>query len=619
MTVASSPDRSAEWAGLRAAVGEGRSVAAAYYPPNEQLEVFFLDGNGALNVLWKAQGEPWHSAVALTAPGFAPPGAPLAAAYYPLNEQLEVFTVGGDGAVKGIWKAQNSPWRPPFTLTGGGFAPPGAHLAAAFYPPNNQLELFVVDRDGTVNVIWKAQNGAWNPPVGLQAGFGAPGAPLAVAYQPLNEQLEVFAVGDDGSVRGIWKEHNGAWKPPLFPAPAGFAPSAAHITGAFYPPNNQVELFVVDRDGTVNVIWKAQNGAWNPPVGLQAGFGEPGGPLTVAYQPLNEQLEVFAVGDDGSVRGIWKEHNGAWKPPFFPAPAGFAASGSSLAAAFYPGQAELALVTTDGAGDVKLMWKLQNRAWAACPTALQGGTNAVVCDQGPLTEIPEHLRPGTHTLVLQVGRSLQAFDSRALSDSCTLAPGPGPAQDFWVGWGQLELTNSDPCHASVVETAVLFDTGPLDEVPVKDINRAVLTYDEAEGQGCYVTEAFGVRQIPCWRSGTGFSQQKPAGCVGALRMPTVDWINDAPPGLIPYITPPGVRRLTPREWDVSEDYRDQYTRRAPLGGSALPPFGFLLAGGPSLDDLSGEDSTSCYSWISNIRLHLTYTVPPDGGSPPVVR
>jgi hypothetical protein len=364
-------------------LGAGGSLAVAYYPPNEQLEEFYVDSTGAINVTWKAQGGRWRPAVALTAQGFAPPGAPLAAVYQPLNEQLEVFVVGVDGAVRGIYKAHNGAWQAPFTLTDAGLAPPGAHLAAAFYPLNNQLEVFVVDRIGRVDVIWKAQNGAWKPAAGLQEGFAPPGAPLAVVYQPLNEQLEVFAVGDDGSVRGIWKAQNSTWKAPFWPAPAGFAPAGANIAGVFYPSNNQLELFVIDRSGTLNVIWKAQNGAWKAPVGLQTDFAAPGAPLAVAYQPLNEQLEVFAVSANGSLHGLSKARNSQWGGQFSLGTGGFAFAKAPITATFYPAQNELAVITTDSVTSSKLAWKLNNGAWGICAASIELGTGTTICDRGP--------------------------------------------------------------------------------------------------------------------------------------------------------------------------------------------------------------------------------------------
>ena len=66
---------------------------------------------------------------------------------------------------------------------------------------------------------------------------------------------------------------------------------------------------------------------------------------------------------------------------------------------------------------------------------------------------------------------------------------------------------------------------------------------------------------------------------------------------------------------MTDAYRDQYERRAPLGGSPPPLFGFLLEDGPSLEQLTAEDNTNCHSWISNIRLHVTYTVYSDGPGP----
>ena len=131
------------------------------------------------------------------------------------------------------------------------------------------------------------------------------------------------------------------------------------------------------------MIWKAQNGAWNTPVGLQTAFAAPGAPLAVAYQPLNEQLEVFAVAGDGSVHGIWKARNSAWKAQFSLGAGGFAFAKAPITATFYPAQNELAVITTDSATSSKLAWKLDNGSWATCAVPLEFGTGTTVCDRGP--------------------------------------------------------------------------------------------------------------------------------------------------------------------------------------------------------------------------------------------
>src|SRR5262249_1544499 len=158
----------------------------------------------------------------LTVPGFAAPGAPLAAVYQPINEQLEVFIVGANGALDVVWKEHNGVWKAPFSLTGAGFATQGAHVAAAYYPSFRQLEVFVVDKNGVFNVVWKQNNGAWRSPVGLTPpGFAPQGAPLTAVYQPLNEQLEVFIVDRRAAVSVIWKANNGPWNAPVGLTAAG--------------------------------------------------------------------------------------------------------------------------------------------------------------------------------------------------------------------------------------------------------------------------------------------------------------------------------------------------------------------------------------------------------------
>jgi hypothetical protein len=101
----------------------------------------------------------------------------------------------------------------PFPLTRANFTIPGASVAAIYYPTYQQLEVFVIDKNGVLNVVWKDHNGPWHAPVGLTGPvFAPPGAPLAAVYQPLNEQLEVFVVGASGALNVVWKDNNGIWK-----------------------------------------------------------------------------------------------------------------------------------------------------------------------------------------------------------------------------------------------------------------------------------------------------------------------------------------------------------------------------------------------------------------------
>jgi hypothetical protein len=239
--------------------------------------------------------------------------------------------------------------------------------------------------------------------------------------------------------------------------------------------------------------------------------------------------------------------------------------------------------------------------------------------------------PGTHILALEVGPSrwvagLKEFGDIFSTCDAHLVPERSHGR---VGWGQ----NEEICtFAYVAQRAVHFDTAPLDRIPEKRIDRAALTYDEA--QGCWdpppTTIPEGAQVGPpveCWQNGRGTPEDKPNGCV-VVRVPSQDWTAGSGGALIPYISHPSgsptVTRLRARGWDVTEPYRWQTVPGAmPLQAPGSPPlskgFGFLLTGEiTSLDQLTGDDSTFCLSTVSNIRLYVTYTVTP-GGQGPIVR
>jgi hypothetical protein len=94
-------------------------LTGIHYPPNEQLEVFFIDKLGAFDVLWKEHNSEWKGPVGVTEPHFVP-GAPVAAVFYPRYDQLEAFTTDKDGVLNVEWKVRNQAWVPcsfPLLLT----------------------------------------------------------------------------------------------------------------------------------------------------------------------------------------------------------------------------------------------------------------------------------------------------------------------------------------------------------------------------------------------------------------------------------------------------------------------------------------------------------------------
>jgi hypothetical protein len=198
------------------------SLAAVYHPTNKAMDVFGVDNNGALQDVRREKltfGTPfWQPPVPLTGPGFAEPGAPVAAVWQPLNDQLEVYVVGTNGAVMGVWNENNGAWKPAFNLTDAGFAPRSSQIAAAWAPSSEMLEVFVADNSGSLKGIWKLHDRAWQTPETITGpGFMSAGGPVAALWEPSNSTLDVFTVDQNGTAKVTSKHHLSAVPLPLMP------------------------------------------------------------------------------------------------------------------------------------------------------------------------------------------------------------------------------------------------------------------------------------------------------------------------------------------------------------------------------------------------------------------
>jgi hypothetical protein len=247
------------------------------------------------------------------------------------------------------------------------------------------------------------------------------------------------------------------------------------------------------------------------------------------------------------------------------------------------------------------------------------------------------IEPGTHTDTLSLATSMRRGASAtfhggfAAAECFPLGKWNGEPK-FVAGWGEYEWFGS-ACSKDMFQVAVDFERGALGSMTGSDyrLDRAVLAYDEIEMvyPFCNGVVPFMGLEDPdiesvCWRNGEGKHEARPNGCV-VVRMPSADWRRNQLRGLVPFVGgqgAPNVRQISPREWDVTEAYRWQTIPSSrpltPPGGTApapAPGFGFLLTGGADFNELEGEDSTSCVSHITNIRLNVTYTVFEDGPGP----
>lgn len=345
--------------------GTGPAINAYTDKDRQQLETLFVGPAGELSLTWKVNNSFWKGPISLSAPNLLPAKAKIVTVNYPLNNQLEAFYVGNEGAIYVSFKAQNGLWSEPIRLTGPNVTKPGGELAAVYYPPNNQLEVLFFGNDGKLNVLWKAQNGRWNGPVGISPPNMAPsGGGIAAAFYPLNNQLEALFIANNGAVHVAWKANNGNWNNPVGLSAGNLSVPGGAMALVHYPINNQFEGFFVDNRGAINVIWKANNGRWNAPVGISAaGVGVSGRPIAATNYPLGRQLEVFTVGANGAIQLIWKTYNGRWRPLVSLTPSNSVSPDSGIDVRYYAPNNQLEVFYTDASGNLGLLWKAQNRAW----------------------------------------------------------------------------------------------------------------------------------------------------------------------------------------------------------------------------------------------------------------
>ncbi|WP_224364236.1 hypothetical protein [Hyalangium versicolor] len=250
--------------------------------------------------------------------------------------------------------------------------------------------------------------------------------------------------------------------------------------------------------------------------------------------------------------------------------------------------------------------------------------------------LPELQRPGQHTLVLRADRVFTWHTVRRFSDVPVLGPfigrgidcshgwlpqglavGSGESLIAVAGWGQVEGNghpgaSTDPCMSWVSQLTLNFDTRPFDTLPRKTLDRAVLAYREQAASECvalvYTQGGFLVDPLPCWTDGDANPEFKPNGCL-SLRVPNEDWVRSPPNRAIGWFDSTfGVGKSGPSSWDVTGLFRG---RHMPGLGQPDMGVGYMLTGDPlTVGNLSAEDNTRCTSALSDIRLEVTYTVPP---------
>jgi hypothetical protein len=196
-----------------------------------------------------------------------------------------------------------------------------------------------------------------------------------------------------------------------------------------------------------------------------------------------------------------------------------------------------------------------------------------------LAALPEYMRPGSHNVVLDPTYQWSSYRDH-FHESGGCGPhsfGSNHGRDA-VGWLQVEqnreiLGFDDRVCAYIGEAQMVlgFPYDIFDEIPVKHVTRAILSFEEYEG---------------LWRDNDGRNH-----CVTTLKF-----------GPRPYLSgPDGQVAFT-----VTEAVAEQVSKASQ---NQRVGWEFVLLGALRLDQLEAEGSSSCMSLIRNPLLQVYFDVP----------
>ena len=344
-------------------------VSAIWEPVYNQLEVFTIGDDGAVHVVWKGKDGYWHQPQRITKEKMGVPNSELLALWHVQNDQLEVFWVDANGALVTVVKDHNGAWHTPDRLTGPGFAVPGSPITGFWQPTYHQLYVFGIAANGAVNTVFKANNGRWSA-VAQMSGprTAAVGSKPVAFYQPSGEQSQLLFTASNGSVMLTWKGKNGPWGAPKAVTAPGIVGNGGWLDAAVYrePAGSyeQVEVFFTDRNGALNVVWKNRTDIanWRTQTISKSGYSPAGAPLSAAVLPAGNYLEVFSLAGDGHVNDVWKTNNGRWSISSTTS-AGVSPAGNTVSAVVLPNPQQLEVFYKDARGALWVSWKPANGYW----------------------------------------------------------------------------------------------------------------------------------------------------------------------------------------------------------------------------------------------------------------
>ncbi|WP_080413483.1 hypothetical protein [Burkholderia ubonensis] len=275
-----------------------------------------------------------------------------------ISDQTDVFLVDREGTLQVAWVNGAERWNGPVPISPPGLFPSGAAVAASNqFGLSDQTDVFGVSSNGALHVAWVNGAGRWNGPVPISPpGLFPPGAAVSASNQfGLSDQTDVFVVSSNGALHVAWVNGAGRWNGPVPISPPGlFPPGAAVSASNQFGLSDQTDVFVVSSNGALHVAWVNGAGGWNGPAPISPPGLFPAGAAVAASNQfgISDQTDVFAVSSNGALHVAWVNGAGGWNGPAPISPPGLFPAGAAVAASNQFGisdQTDVFAVSSNGA------------------------------------------------------------------------------------------------------------------------------------------------------------------------------------------------------------------------------------------------------------------------------
>jgi len=289
-------------AAVKSALG-GDRTSVFLVAQTEELAEFIVDRNGAVS-----------GPTTVGAKNITIKGAQLAVSRQLGADRTDVFLVDKDGALIVVWQDRKGAWKGPAKIGPPGLANRNAHVAVARHAGAERTDVFVVGKDGTLNVFHAERADAWKGPDKLTAGdFARAGASVAIVER--GKRVDAYIIDRHAQLHALSAEGDGAWSAPQPIGPKGLAASSTSL--AAHGSGERAHVFVVDKQGALNVIDIDRDGRASDPRPIGQA-GTPGKAAIIAASPQfggGKRLEVFAIGATGEPIMFSSEDGDAWQGP----------------------------------------------------------------------------------------------------------------------------------------------------------------------------------------------------------------------------------------------------------------------------------------------------------------